>query len=88
MKRNKGRWFAAALIVATGFASIVLGFLAMNGVASPASGDLAVSATMLNGITMGILLPALVFVGLALAHTASGRLRLARLRRASQRGLA
>ena len=88
MKRNKGRWFAAAPIVATGLAGIVLGFLAMNGVASPASGDLAVSATTLNGMNMGILLAALVLIGLALAHTASRRLRLASLRRASKLGLA
>jgi hypothetical protein len=88
MKRNWGRWFAAAPIVATGLASLVLGFLAMNGVASPASGDLAISGTTLNGMTMGVLLAALVVIGLALAHVTSRRLRFARLRRAPKLGLA
>ena len=77
MKRNELRWFAAVPTVATGLASIVLGALTLNGFASPANGDLAVSATRLNGMTMGILLAALILVGLALAHVTSRRLRLA-----------
>jgi hypothetical protein len=85
MKRSEGLQLTETLILAAGLGSVVLGFLALNGPGSRASGDLSITSTTASPMTIWILLATFVLVGLALAHMTIRRHQLARLRRAAER---
>ena len=86
MKRIESRPFAGWPIVATALAAVFLGLLTLSGFASPSSGDLAVTAPTIRGMTWAILLATLLLVGLALGHMARRRLAHARMTQASTTG--